>query len=233
MKNAKTKIVELLYEKAKTKQVVYDNTLATFKILKKVLRKLSKEYNKEIQSSDRRISLEFKDKGEFDAELKVAGDLLVFIMHSNVFEFDKGHGVWKISYVQENTMSSFCGIINIYNFLADSFHYNRPNDTGYLIGRIFINKDKFYFVEGKRQLGFLYNDFGDVKIDKAEIRKIVESAILYSLDFDLFVPRYKDVQVLTVSQMRETINFSQVQTGKRVGFKFYSDDEFVISELDK
>ena len=55
-------------------------------------------------------------------------------------------------------------MINIYNFLADSFKYNRLNDVGYLVGRVFLNKDLHYFVEGKRQLGFLYNDFVNDKL---------------------------------------------------------------------
>ena len=33
------------------------------------------------------------------------------------------------------------------------------NDLGYLIGRIFINHENHFMVQGKRQLGFLYNDF--------------------------------------------------------------------------
>ena len=37
---------------------------------------------------------------------------------------------------------------------------------GYCIGRIFINKENHYFVEGKRQLGFLYNDFMNSKMNK-------------------------------------------------------------------
>ena len=92
-------------------------------------------------------------------------------MHSNVFEFDKNHGIWKISYVENNDMNSYCGIINIYNFLSDSFKYDRLDDLGYLIGRIFINKDNHYFVEGKRQLGFLYNDFGNAVIDTKAIKR--------------------------------------------------------------
>ena len=40
----------------------------------------------------------------------------------------------------QNQLGTFCGIINIYNFLSDSFKYNRESDLGYLVGRIFINK---------------------------------------------------------------------------------------------
>ena len=226
---AKNKIIKTLKEKSVTKQIVFDNTKKTFKMFKKVLQSLVLDYNKELADSDKRVLLEYKDRGAFEAEIKIAGDLLVFNMHSNVFEFDKGSGVWKISYVKDNSLTSYSGIISIYNFLNDSFKYNRFDDLGYLIGRIFINKESHYFVEGKRQLGFLYNDFGHSIIDKESIRGIVESAFLYSLDFDLLVPNYDDVKYVTVAQMKEKINKSKIKTGKRLGFQFKKDDGDVIA----
>lgn len=222
--SSKDKIIHLLKEKSVVKQTVYDNTLQAFKQLKQVLQEIVKQYNKDLVDADKRILLEYKDRGAFEAEIKIAGDLLVFNMHSNVFEFDKTNGVWKISYVKDNTLTSYSGIISIYNFLNDSFKYNRFDDLGYLIGRIFINKESHYFVEGKRQLGFLYNDFGHSVIDKDAIKEIIESAILYSLDFDLLVPKYDDVKYVTVAQMREKINKSKIKTGKRLGFQFKKDD---------
>jgi len=225
--SAKDKIIKTLKEKAVTKQIVYDNTLEAFNLIKKTLKQLVKEYNSELQNVDDRILLEYKDRGAFEAEIKIAGDLLIFNMHSNVFDFDVEHNVWKISYVKDNNYTSFAGIMNIYNFLSDSFKYNRLDDLGYLIGRIFINKDKHYFVEGKRQLGFLYNDFGNSEINSEAIKNIVESAILYSLDFDLLVPKYDNVMLATVAQMKERINKSKIVTGKRLGFRFYKDDDEV------
>jgi len=223
--DAKSKIIRTLKEKSVTKQTVYDNTLKAFKQLKQVLQAIVKDYNKDLIDDDKRILLEYKDRGAFEAEIKIAGDLLVFNMHSNIFEFDKASGIWKISYVKNDSLASYSGIISIYNFLNDSFKYNRFDDLGYLIGRIFINKENHYFVEGKRQLGFLYNDFGNSVIDKEAIRNIIESAILYSLDFDLLVPNYDDVKFVTVAQMKEKINKSKIKTGKRLGFQFKKDDD--------
>lgn len=224
-KDPKNLILKTLKEKSKIKQHVYDNSLEVFKTVKEILQEIVKEYNKELLKEHKKVLLEYKDRGAFESEIRVAGDLLVFNMHSNIFEFDKNHGIWKTKYIQEDNFRSFCGIINIFNFLSDSFKYNRMDDVGYLIARIFVNKDKHYFVEGKRQLAFLYNDFEHAEINKMEIKNIIESSILYSLDFDLFVPPYDNVKVVTVSQMRERINKSKTQTGKRLGFKFYADDD--------
>jgi hypothetical protein len=115
-------------------------------------------------------------------------------------------------------------MINVYNFLTDSFKYNRNDDLGYLIGRLFVNRENHYFVEGKRQMGFLYNNFGQAIISSDAIKRIIESAMLYSLEFDLLVPPYDMVKIASVAQMNSKIESSKLQTGKRLGFKFNSDD---------
>lgn len=217
-------IVSTLLEKSGMKQEVYDKTFETFCHIKTVLHELSTELNSDLKSNEKRIRLEFRDRGKFEAEIRVAGDILIFSMHSNVFEFDRDHSVWKLPYVQANKLNSYCGMINIYNFLTDSFKYNRNEDLGYLIGRIFVNRESHYFVEGKRQMGFLYNNFGQAVISKEAIRKIIETAILYSLEFDLLVPPYDMVKIASVAQMNTKIESSKLQTGKRLGFKFNSDD---------
>jgi len=206
------------------KQMVYENTIETFNLIKNVLHEISLELNTSIKSADKKIRLEYRDRGKFEAEVRVAGDILIFSMHSNVFEFDRDHSIWKLPYVQDDKLNSYCGMINIYNFLTDSFKYNRNDDLGYLIGRLFVNRENHYFVEGKRQMGFLYNNFGQAIISKEAIKKIIESAMLYSLEFDLLVPPYDMVKIASVAQMNSKIDSSKLQTGKRLGFKFNSDD---------
>ena len=159
-----------LVKKATLKQDVYQNTLAAFKLLKVGMKNLATKYKKLDTEESRKIPFVYKDRSEFEAELKFAGDTLVFMMHTNVFEFTRDHEVMKTQYIKEDIDRSYCGVINIFNFLSDSFKYKRPNDVGYLIGRIFINKDMHYFVEGKREIGFLYQSFGDLMESLSEVR---------------------------------------------------------------
>lgn len=217
-------ILERIKIKSNLKQKVFNNTYKVFNDLKSLLSEMEVDYNKKIKKHVVEAPFKYKDISNFQCELKVAGDLLVFQMHSNIFEFDRDHGVWKISYVQNNKMATFNGIINIYNFLADSFKYQRYDDLGYLVGRIFINKDFHYFVEGKRQMGFLYNDFGNAVIDKVKLKEIIDTSIAYSLDFDLLVPPYDNMKVITVEQIEEKRKNAHIKTGKRLGFGFRSDD---------
>ena len=210
-------------DKAKLKQQVFKNTLETFELLKKVLASTAATYNKELMNDFSYDIMAYKDISDFQAELKVAGDVLIFKMHTNVFDFDREHSVRNTSYVKSDKTNSYSGIINIYNFLADSFKYNREQDLGYLVGRIFINKDKHYFVEGKRQMGFLYSSFGTDVINDKSLTTILRTCILYSLGFDLLVPAYEDSMVVNVEQIQES-RTNQMKTGKRLGFGFRADD---------
>ena len=227
----KEEILKIINAKSVLKQKVFDNTFATFNNLKSVLKYIATNFNSNLRGIDKRVYLEYSDQGTFDTQLKVAGDLLVFSMHSNVFEFDRSHPVWKLSYVENNPTNTLCGMISIYNFLNDSFRYNREEDLGYLIARIFINRDLNYFVEGKRQMGYWCNNFGASRIDNETMRDIVYSAIQYSLEFDLLVPPYDNVKIATVAQINSKIQSSRLKTGKRLGFTFNSDDVSSESNL--
>lgn len=222
-KSLKDNIVGMLKEKSALKQQVYDNTFEAFAVLKDVLHEEINDVNEEIFGVDRRIKLDYRDRGKFEAEAKIAEDTLLFSMHSNIFEFDRDHMIWKTSYVQKEKYNSYCGIISIYNFLADSFKYNRANDLGYLIARIFINREKHFFVEGKRQMNYI-NNFSSQIINEDEIRGILEKAISYALEFDLLVPPYDSVKIASVEQINTKIENGKLQTGKRLGFRFESDD---------
>lgn len=213
-------IIKTMLEKSQLKQVVYDNTKEAFSILKKVLHDIVIEYNGILKDADDRIKLEYRDRGLFETEIKVAGDLLIFNMHSNIFEFPRNHEIWKDSYYIDRPLVTYSGIINMYNFLADSFKYNRDEDLGYLIGRMFINNESTFFVEGRRELGFGYPAFGKNKVDYESLHQLVESAITYVLKFDLLVPPYNDVKIVNVDYMKERINKSKMQTGKRMGFEY-------------
>ncbi len=223
----RNELFKQLVEKATLKQKVYRSTIASFRLLKQVIDKFTVDFitYKEKHEKDSSVDFEARMRGDFEIELKFGGDILLFLMHTNVFEFSRVHQVMKTSYVKEDTSRSFCGVINIYNFLADSFKYNRVNDVGYLIGRIFINKEGHYFIEGKRELGFLFNNFGESVFNEETVNTIIEAAIKYTLNFDLLTPPYDQVKEVTVNEMKNTLDAISLKTGKRLGFKFQADND--------
>ena len=212
------KIIELLKTKASAKQVVYRKTKEVFAEFQQYLKAKSDVVNNEL--SDKDVQVVYSSAGDFESKLKFSGDTLLFHMHSNVFDFPNSHSIHKTKYVKQDKLRSFCGVINIYNFLSDSFKYNRMNDAGYLIARVFINKDKHFFVEGDKQLGFLFNDFINQQINAVQIDKIINETMVYALNFDLQAPNFNDVKVVSVHQILDMNNNQKLKTAKRMGYKF-------------
>jgi hypothetical protein len=223
----KPDIFESLRKKALLKQDVYRKTLGSFRLFKSTMLEMVADYQSRYNGNQPAVPFEFRDTGEFELELKFGGDVLFFVMHTNIFEFSRMHEVMKTAYIREDIDRSYCGVINIYNFLADSFKYNRVNDIGYMIGRIFINKDLHYFIEGKREIGMLYHNFATSELNREAVREIIGSSIMYTINFDLLTPPYEEVKQVSVYDMQTSIENQKIPTGKRLGFRFQADhDEF-------
>ena len=195
------KILATIINKSTLKQHIFDNTFTTFNELKDVLFEIASELDDDLDGKlDKRVRIEYRDRGKFEAQLQIASDLLIFRMHTDVFEFDSNHIIWQNEYVQRERDNSYCGVIDIYNFLSDSFKFNRNADEGYLIGRLFINREKSFFVEGKRQTLVRPMNFGQKQITREALISIMETAINYAINFDLLVPDYEDNKRVTVDQ---------------------------------
>lgn len=214
---------DLIFSKGRLKQDVYHATKEAFELFRATAKDLIAQLQEQNRERGTDLKFEFTDRGDFEFEIRFASDTLFFLMHTNVFEFSRNHEVMKSPYIRENPDRSYCGVIHIYNFLSDSFTYERDNDLGYLIGRIFINSEKHYFIEGKRELGMLYNNFNTSTIDSQSVQGIVESAIEYTTNFDLLSPPYDEIKVLSVGEMRNTFNKKSFVTAKRLGFRFQAD----------
>ncbi|HRY98551.1 MAG TPA: hypothetical protein P5550_05770 [Bacteroidales bacterium] len=218
------RVFENLVQKGTLKQQVYANTLEAFRMLKREVARVAADYKQSAAGRSGKIPVEYTDRGEFEGELQFAGDVLLFMMHTNVFEIPRDHAVMRTPYLREDKERSYCGIINIFNFLADSFRYNRMNDSGYLIGRVFVNKDRHYFIEGKREVGMLYPNFPTAVFNAGAIRELVLSAMQYSVDFDLLTPPYDAVKEVTVNEIRTALDNMQLKTAKRMGYRFQADN---------
>lgn len=210
-------ITEKLSNKAVLKQDIHKITKGVFKQFQDILENFALNIDKNL-AARKDIIIEYTEKNAFESQIIFSGDALTFTMHTNVFNFDSDYFIHELPYVKENPDRAYCGVIEIYNFLADSFRYSRYDDLGYLIARVFINKEQHFFVEGERQLGFLYHDFEHLIINEEFISLIIEKAMLFSIDFDLWAPKYQDVKELSVGQKIKQQVALNHRTGKRIGF---------------
>ncbi len=219
-------IIHMLREKSVMKQDVYRNTHDTFALLKDVVKDIVDDLRSEALKIDRRISVDYRFPSDHEIELKVAGDMLVFYMHSNVFEFDTSHSMFKTGYIKKNPLNSYCGIIYVYNFLADSFKYNRLQDLGYLIARMFVNRESHFFVESKPPMGYKYTNFSEDPVSKEALQEIVYDLIHYAISFDLYTPPTDAVREISLNEILERVQSDKLKTGKRLGFNSQSDANF-------
>lgn len=218
-----------IYQKGNLKMNIYDNTFNIFKQFKEEVQRFVEIY-KNIEFSDKGghdIAFTFQDKGDFEFEVKFGGDILLFLMHTNIFEIPRAHNVMNTRYIKEDKERSYCGMIHVYNFLADSFKYGREGDAGYLIGRIMINKENHYFIEGKKEIGMIYHNFEKSVLNQEAIQQIITSAIEFTINFDLLIPPYENVSLISVMDIQRAVQGSMLKTGKRLGFKFQADNKEV------
>ncbi len=229
----KESLKELVFNKSELKQNVFHSTKEAFELFRTTTRDIIHQFQDACAQEGKRVAFEFTDRGDFEFEVKFAGDILLFMMHTNVFEFSREHQVMKSPYIREDTRRSYCGVIHIYNFLADSFAYQRDNDLGYMIGRVFVNNESHYFIEGKRELGMLYTNFNTSIISPETVQGIVESAIEYTTNFDLLTPPYDEVKLVSVGEMRSNFDKKSLVTGKRLGFRFQADSDFSVEDINR
>lgn len=224
-KSRKDKIFETILEKSTVKQEVYGLTCAAFQELKEVVKELHGDICSNLKGCKQNLKVEFEDISVFEFRLRVAGDLLIFYQHSNVFTFDNSHQLYQTSYIKEDPSRKYFGKICVFNFLGDSFEYNRLSDVGYMIGRLFINRENHFFVEGKRQLGYLFNDLSRKEFSQEEKKKFVEEILLYTLNFDLLTPPFDAINEVSVEEFHAVSSTRRLRTGKRLGFKFQVDSK--------
>ena len=221
----KKELSDLIFSKGELKHDIYHSTKEAFVLFRSTAKDLIGQLKERNKQFEKDMRFDFIDRGDFEFEIRFASDTLVFMMHTNVFEFSRNHEVMKSPYIREDPERSYCGVIHIYNFLTDSFLYQRDSDLGYLIGRVFVNKEKHYFIEGKRELGMLYNNFNTSLIDSTSVQNIIESAIEYTTNFDLLTPPYDEVKVVSVGEMRNNFDKMSMVTAKRLGFRFQADTD--------
>ena len=230
MSNHET-LLKLLQEKSSVKQDVYLKTQTVFDELRNHLKKECEGLKTALSTLDKRVRIEFKDIGLQSMYIKVAGDVLDFQMHTNVFTFEPSHPIHKHSYLRSNPYNGYCGIISIYNFLADSYKFNRLNDMGYLIARVFINREGRFWIESKIKSIQKYSSFSEATIESADLQNIIYELVVFAIEFDLYTPPFDQMAQVTVAELQEKASATALRTGKRLGFMGSSGSDFTIEDV--
>ena len=218
-------IAEVLQTKSAIKQQSSRNLCANFKQLEKESRKIISLIKANIANKDEDITLKVTKINHQEFHVHIAGELLVFLMHTNtnIIVLDDAHAYAQSEYVKEDRNRRYLGQINIYNYMADSFKYNRLNDPGYLIARLFINADNQFLVEGERQLNFMFEKVSVKPITNTDLNIISLLVISQSLDNDLVTSPFPSIRVISVHQKNE--KSQDLGGGHKIGFQMSYQSE--------
>lgn len=211
------RIQQLLEYKSTAKQVTYKKLITAFELLAKESKRVITELKKKVKSTDADVTLGFERVNEHEFQVKLAGDMLVFVLHTNIVTFDDSHEVMKDSYIQSADINRYFGQIMIYNFMSDSLKFHRVNDPGYLLARLLINHDGRYIIEGEGKLGVVFSHISEGPITEADLNILVKLALTLAIENDLMAPPYTQVKFITLYQKLEKTQ--ELGAGQKIGFR--------------
>lgn len=216
-------ISKLLLTKSGVKQVTYRNVCQVFKSIKRKAIDLINEINTKTDSKDEDIVLSVNEVSDQEFHVKVAGDLLVFFLHTNIITLSDDYAYNKSPYVQENPSRKYLGQINVYNFMADSLKFNRMNDPGYLLARLMVNFENRFIVEGDRQINFMFESVSNKPMESTDLSILIQLIITQAIENDLVAPPFQKIRGITLQQkMAKT---ESMGGGGKIGFQMSSQQD--------
>lgn len=211
------RIQRMLENKSKAKQITYGKLMNVFGSLAKESKRVVGELKKKIKPGDNDVTVDFKQINEHEFQVKLAGDLLIFVLHTNIVTFDETHDVMKDPYIREQDINRYFGQIMIYNFMSDSIKFHRINDPGYLLARLLINHDGRYIIEGEGKLGVVFSHMSPTAITEQDLNILVKLALTLAIENDLMAPPYPQVKFITLHQKIEKTQ--ELGAGQKIGFQ--------------
>ncbi|AFL83178.1 hypothetical protein Belba_0520 [Belliella baltica DSM 15883] len=200
------------------KQKLFEQVSSFFTELEKTCREVAVALQKE--SHEVPIPVKIEKINDYEFLFRVGGDVLVFILQSNIVRLSDDAYISKSKYLKDDVTLRYFGQILVYNFLADTLTYGRLDDPGYLITRILINRENHFFLEGDRKIVFEFPELKENPITKEKNKKLIENLLLSALNNDLLAPNFNDIMLISYHQKLE--HTSSMGNPKKIGFDFFA-----------
>lgn len=221
-KNPVAYLKSRLSSKARLKQKVWKNAIKFFDGLRNEAELLISEL-KEKEAGNDNIRVEFKSISEFEFHVYFGSDLVVYSLQTNIVTFDSTHYLIQNKYLQQDPDLTFFGQILIYDFMADSLLYNRTEDTGYLLGRILVNRDNHFMIEGVRDLHYLFEGIEKTEGSKENNAMLIYKSLAVAIDSDLLAPDFTQIQFTTLGVRMKADR--ELGHGSKIGFQMSTNEE--------
>lgn len=209
-------IKHLLESKSTAKQSAYKHICRAFSILSKEAKCIVDELKRRAKPTDKDVTVEFNSVSEQEFDVKLAGDMLIFVMSNNVVTLEDSHPILKEEYIAQNEVNRYFGQVMVYNFMAESLKHHRNNDPGYLLARLMVNHENRFFIEGEKDLE-PYNRMSENPVSEEDLKKVVKICLKMAIENDLVAPAFTEVKSITLSQKRDhTLELGGAQ---KIGFR--------------
>lgn len=213
------KILNKLQTTSKLKYNLFGQTEKLFRQLEEICHILAKEIH-EANQSDQPVPLKTERINDFEFIFRIGGDILVFILQSNIVKLPDDTYLSKSKYLKEDNTLKYFGQILIYNFIADTITYGRLDDPGYLVGRILLNRENKFFLEGDRKIVYSFPELKENPVTFDKMRSLIEQLVESALENDLLAPAFQDLMIITYHQKLE--HTSSMGNPKKIGFDLFA-----------
>jgi hypothetical protein len=197
-------------------------TEALFLDLEKICTQLAEEIN-QANKEGIPISIKVERTNAFEFIFRIGGDVLIFILQSNIVRLPDENYLSKSKYLKGDVSLRYFGQILIYNFLSDTIDFGRLDDPGYLIGRVLLNRENKFFLEGDRKIVFNFPELKENIVNPEKMRDFVEQLVVSALENDLLAPSFTDIMLITYQQKIE--HTSGLGNPQKIGFDFFAKNK--------
>lgn len=209
-------IKHLLESKSTAKQTAYKHICRAFALLSEEARGIVDELKRRANPGDKDVTVEYNVVSEHEFDVKLAGDMLIFVMNTNVVTLEESHPIMKEDYIRENEVNRYFGQVMVYNFMAESLKNHRNNDPGYLLARLMVNHENRFFIEGDKDLE-AYNQVSAEPISDNDLQRFVKIVLKMAIENDLVAPSFTEVKSITLGQKRD--HTMELGGAQKIGFR--------------
>jgi len=214
-------IAQELKTKSVAKQQTYRNLKAIFNRMARISGDVLAKLENDCKLQDEDITLGVMPVSEQEFHVKLAGDMLVFLLHSNIITLPPEHAINKSKAIDDDPMKKYFGQILVYNFMSDSIEYNRLGDPGYLIARFLLNYVNEFFIEGQGQLGYQTAQLSEKPVVSTDLSVFIQLSLMRAIQNDLVAPPFPNLKPITILQKNH--HAVELGAGTKIGFKMSYD----------
>jgi hypothetical protein len=213
------KILNKLQTTSKLKHNLFGQTESLFRQMEEICITVAKEIQ-EANKGDQPVPLKVERINDFEFIFRIGGDVLIFILQSNIVRLPDDTYLSKTKYLKNDLNLRYFGQVLIYNFISDTLTYGRLEDPGYLIGRVLLNTENKFFIEGDRKIVYSFPELKENPVTSEKTRDLIEKLIESALDNDLLAPAFQDLMLITYHQKLE--HTSSMGNPKKIGFDLFA-----------